>query len=377
MGTLRGKMDTMGNLSRLLLLFLASGSVAVAQNDYPPADPNAQPQYDPNAQPQYDPNAQPQYDPNAQPPQQQYPQQGYQQQQPQQQYPQQGYQQQPADPYGQPQYEQQPQQTEYAFMGAHPIPYDQGGGYCYQNMARTIIPMRRSISICFVNRADIITSSAIRPISDIRSSSGDITEITHSGERRRRLLLHQLGSSSRLCAGSSYYNYVGGYYVYNGPWDPLYWRYRDRYFGYYGGYYRNNYSGGRYWTVRPPAIYRPSYRVGAPGMRVVVGPGRGVVVGAPPVRAGVVVGAPVRAGVVVGAPPVRAGVVVAPARPYVAPARPYGYGAPPARVVTPPPARYAPPARVVRAAARPSLYAAAARGLGASRPPPLVKHVLF
>src|SRR5205814_9672872 len=41
------------------------------------------------------------------------------------------------DPYAQQQdpYAQQPQQYEYAYMGAHPIPYDQGGGYCYQNVA--------------------------------------------------------------------------------------------------------------------------------------------------------------------------------------------------------------------------------------------------
>jgi hypothetical protein len=333
----------MGTPSRLLLLFLTSGGVAAAQQDpYAQGDPNAQ--YDPNAQPQYDPNAQqPQYDPNAQP--QQYPPQQYPQQQyPQQQYPQQGYQQdpyaqQPADPYGQPQYEQQ---YEYAYMGAHPIPYDQGGGYCYQTVAHyhPYAPFDQYL---------------FRESGGYHYFVGDPSDFGYTQQLWGYNGNHPIPASwgGGYCyitwghrhpyppPSTVYFNLVGGFYVYNGPWDPYYWRWRDRYFGYYGGYYRNNYYGGRYWTVRPPAIYRSTLRVGAPGVRV-MGPRPGVVVGAPPARP-YGYGGPVRT---YGAPPAR--VVTPPPR--------RAYGAPPARVVAPPPARpYTPAPHIVAPpAARPA-----------------------
>jgi hypothetical protein len=229
-------------------------------------------------------------------------------------------------------------------MGAHPVPYDQGGGYCYQNVAHyhPYAPFdqylfRESGGYWYFvgDPADFGYSQQLWGYNGnhpIPASWGGGYCYINWGHR------HPYAPPS-----SMYYNYVGGYYVYNGPWDPLYWRWRDRYSGYYGNYYRNNYYGGRYWTVRPPHVYRPSFTVGAPGVRVV--PGRpGVVVGPPPARGGVVVGAPPARpygapGVRVVTPPPARGYAPAPARPVV-PARPYTPPPPrPARTVAPPPAR--------------------------------------
>ncbi|MGZ3407420.1 MAG: hypothetical protein ACXVAN_13320, partial [Polyangia bacterium] len=140
------------------------------------------------------------------------------------------------------------------------------------------------------------------------------------------------------------FNFVGGYYVYGGPWDPWYWRMRPHYSAYYGGYYRHSYYGGIYWRTRPAPIYRPRIVVGAPGVyrpgATVIAPvgGRVHVIGAPR-PGGVFVGAPrpyapgprPGGGVVVGAPRPYApgphpggGVVVGAPRPYAPGPRPGG-----------------------------------------------------
>ena len=121
------------------------------------------------------------------------------------------------------------------------------------------------------------------------------------------------------------FSFIGGYYSYVGVWDPAYYTYRDRWHSYFGGYYRNNYYGGRYWTVRPRPIYRPSYSWGAHGVyrggQTVYAPGgRSVYVSAPYGRAGYVNGPGRPASV---SPPGRGGGYVAP------PNRGGGYVSPP------------------------------------------------
>jgi hypothetical protein len=295
-------MDTMGNLSRLLLLFgLLFSLPAVAQQyeeqNYPPADPYAQ-------QPQVQIQVQ-------------------------------------ADPYAaQPEY----QQYEYAYMGAHPQPYDMGGGYCYQNTAH-------------YHEYPPFDQYLFRESGGYWYFVGDPADFGYSMQMwgyngNHPIPLAYGGGYCYINWGhrhpysppsSVYFSFVGGYYSYNGPWDPLYWRWRDRYHGYYGNYYRNNYYGGRYYTVRPPHVYRPSFSVGAPGVRVVAPPpgrthhgGGGVVVGAPPPRSGVTVGPPAR--VYSPQPPAR---VYTPPPVHVAPPR--VYAPPPARVYTPPPVHVSPP----------------------------------
>jgi hypothetical protein len=289
----------------------------------------------------------------------------------------------PPDPNAYPPPEQVAQVPQYGYMGPHPIPYEAGQGFCYQQGAH------------FHEYAPF-DQYLFREQGGWFYFVGDVGDFGYAQQMWGYRGHHPipLGYGGGYCfidwphrhhyppAVGVTYNFVGGYYVYGGPWDPWYWRWRSHYVGYYGGYYRTSYYGGIYWRTRPAPIYRPSIVVGAPGYyrpgAVVVAPGRGrVVVGAPApgYRPGVVVGAPRPGGVVVGAPrpgyapgPRPGGVVVGAPRPGYAPAprpgggvvvgapRPAGGYAPAPRAVgAPPPAAHygggggghvsAPPAR--------------------------------
>jgi hypothetical protein len=274
----------------------------------------------------------------------------------------------PPDPNAYPPQEQVAQVPQYGYMGPHPIPYEAGQGYCYQQGAH------------FHEYAPF-DENLFREQGGWFYFVGDAGDFGYS----QQMWGYQGNHPIPAAYGGGYcfidwphrhhyappagvaYNFVGGYYVYGGPWDPWYWRMRPRYQAYYGGYYRHSYYGGIYWRTRPAPVYRPRIVVGAPGYyrpgAVVVAPGRGrVVVGAPhpgygPRPGGVVVGAPRPGyaphpgGVVVGAPrPGYAphpggGVVVGAPRPGYAPGPrvvgappPAHYGGPPARVSAPPPA---------------------------------------
>jgi hypothetical protein len=293
--------------------------VPAAQQGYPQAQQPGYPQ-----QPYQDPNMPPP-DPNAYP-------------------------QQPG--YSQPGYPQQPDAPQYGYFGPHPMPYDAGSGFCYEQGAH-------------FHPYPPFDKYLFRESGGWFYFVGDVGDFGYSGQAWGYSGNHPIP----LAYGGGYcyinwphrhhypppvgvsYSFVGGYYVYGGPWDPLYWRYRDYYWywGYYGGYYRSNYYGGRYYVVRPPAIYRPSVVVGAPGVYrpgvVVAAPGGGrVVVATPRVGVGVRVGAP--------APAVGVGVRVG------APAPAVGAGV---RVGAPPPAAYrAPAAAPVYRAPAPAYRAAPA-----------------
>jgi hypothetical protein len=267
------------------------------------------------------------------------------------------------------------QAPQYGYMGPHPIPYEAGQGFCYQQGPHfhEYAPFDQYLFreqggwFYFVgDAADFGYSMQMwgynghHPIPAAYGGGWCFIDWPHR---------HHYAPPPAVA-----FNFVGGYYVYGGPYDPWYWRWRSHYVGYYGGYYRRSYYGGVYWRVRPAPVYRPHIVVGAPGYyrpgAVVVAPGGARVHVGPPMRAGVVVGAPrpmgPRPGVVVGAPGPRAGVVVGAPRPYApaprggvvvgapaphgyAPARPVGAPhpmAPAPRVVAPPraaPARVAAP----------------------------------
>jgi hypothetical protein len=229
----------------------------------------------------------------------------------------------PPDPNAYPQ-EQQPvaQVPQYGYMGPHPIPYEAGQGYCYEQGAHfhEYAPFDQNL---------------------FREQGGWFYFVGDAGDfgYAQQLWGYQGNHPIPASYGGGYcfidwphrhhyrpavgmqFNFVGGYYVYGGPWDPWYWRMRPRYASYYSGYYRQSYYGGIYWRTRPAPIYRPSIVVGAPGYyrpgAVVVAPGRGRVVVGAPRAGGVYVGAPRPGGVVVGAP-----------RPYVRPGGGAYVGAP-------------------------------------------------
>jgi len=253
---------------------------------------------------------------------------------------------------------------QYGYMGPHPIPYEAGQGYCYQQGAHfhEYAPFDQNL---------------------FRESGGWFYFVGDPGDfgYAQQMWGYQGNHPIPAAYGGGYcfidwphrhhyappaglaFNFVNGYYAYSGPWDPWYWRMRPHYVGYYRDYYRHSYYGGIYWRTRPAPIYRPRVVVGAPGVyrpgAVVVAPGRGrVVVGAP--RPGVVVGAP--RPYVPGpryAPGPRAGVVVGAPRPYAP--------APHAGVVVGAPRPYA-PAPGPRVVGAPHPYAPGPRAVGAPRP---------
>jgi hypothetical protein len=261
----------------------------------------------------------------------------------------------PPDPRAYQEQQQQPyveQQQAYGYMGAHPVPYEAGQGFCYQGGAHfhEYPPFDQNL---------------------FRESGGWFYFVGDAGDfgYQQQMWGYQGHHPIPASYGGGYcfidwghrhhyapppsvaFNFVGGYYVYGGPWDPWYWRWRPHYTSYYGGYYRRSYYGGIYWRTRPAPIYRPRVVIGAPGVyrpgATVIAPGGGRihVVGAPrPYAPGPhVVGAPrpyAPAPHVVGAPrPYSSGpTVVAPPR-AIAPA-PRAFSSPaPARVA---PAHVAP-----------------------------------
>ena len=253
----------------------------------------------------------------------------------------------PPDPnaYPPPQPEYAAQQ--YGYMGPHPVPYDAGQGFCYEQGPH-------------FHEYPPFDQNLFREQGGWFYFVGDPADFGYS----QQMWGYQGNHPIPAAYGGGYcfidwphrhwypppanlaFNFVGGYYAYNGPWDPWYWRWRPHYQAYYGGYYRHSYYGGRYWRTRPAPIYRARIAVGAPGVyrrgAVVVAPGRGrIVVGAPrpyaPGRPGVGRGyAPGGPGVPVRrrgraaayAPgPRPGGVVVGAPRPYAPGPRPGG-GAP-------------------------------------------------
>jgi hypothetical protein len=267
--------------------------------------------------------------------QQQYQQQQYQQQQYQDQQ-QQQYQQPPDSQYPPPDPNAYAQQApQYGYMGAHPIPYDVGSGFCYERGAHfhSYAPFDKYL---------------------FREYGGWFYFVGDAGDfgYAQQLWGYNGHHPIPLAYGGGYcfigwphrhhypppygtiYNLVSGYYVYGGPWDPWYWRWRPYYTGYFGGYYRTSYFGGSYWRVRPPPVYRPTLVIGAPGYyragAVAVVPGGArvyVSAPAPAYRGGPVPATAVSRGVPI---PANRVVTAAPAARVATPGAPVGYrpGAP-------------------------------------------------
>jgi hypothetical protein len=238
-----------------------------------------------------------------------------------------------------------PPPAQYGFVGLHPIPYEAGSGICYQQGAHfhAYAPFDQ-----YLFRE---SGGYFYFVGDLGDFGYTSTSWNYNGNHPipagygSGYCYMDWGHRHHYAPPPGYaFNYVGGYYVYGGGWDPSYYTYRDRYRGYYGGYYRNNYYGGRYWSVRPSHIYRPSFSVGMPGVygggSVTITPPRPAYVAPPPTYV---------------APPRPA--YVAPPPTYVAPPRPT-YVAPPAPTyVAPRPAYVAPPRPAYVAPPRPAYVA--------------------
>ena len=85
-------------------------------------------------------------------------------------------------------------------------------------------------------------------------------------------------------AWGSYFAVTDGWYLYNGPFSPWYWSYRDR----YADYFRNVYPNRRITVARPPTVTHPPPRQPPPrvGQAAFAGPIQRMRTPAAPARAG-------------------------------------------------------------------------------------------
>ena len=308
---------------------------------------------------------------NGDPQQQQMPPQGYEQQQA----PPQGYDQQQPPPQaveaGQP---VDPSQYSVGYFGPHPLPYEQGNGFCYTEGAHTheYAPfdehLFRQANGYYYFVGDPVDFGWNRTVYWFNGNHP--IPLAYGGGYCYITWPHR---HSYEPGGISGFSFVGGYWAFNGPWPSDYWYYRSYYWGYYGGYYRNWYYGNRYYSLRPTAAYRVGapYRVAAPAGRSFVG------VAAPRAYApaGMTrVGAPGYNGVhsTIGAP--RPAAIGAPRPMAVGAPGAYGhpgYAAPsPARPTYTAAPRYAPPSGFRSPAAAPSYHPAPSSSSFHSSPSP-------
>src|SRR5262249_19650141 len=135
--------------------------------------------------------------------------------------------------------------AQYGYMGFHPIPYDAGSGFCYQQGAH-------------FHEYPPFDQYLFREQGGWVYFVGDVRDFGYAQQMWGYNGHHPIP----LAYGGGYcfidwphrhhyapvagmpFNFVGGYYVYAGPWDPWYWRWRSHYVSYYGGYYRRSYYGG-------------------------------------------------------------------------------------------------------------------------------------
>lgn len=233
----------------------------------------------------------------------------------------------------------------YTYGGIHPIPYEYGSGFCMIQGPHTH-PYAPFDAYLF------------RQSNGVFHFVGDPADFGYAGPiywfRGNHPIPYEYGGGYCFISwphrhfyppAGPYYRFSGGYYIYQGPWEPDYYQNRDYYWGYYHNYYRTYYYGNRYYSLRPAPIYRgtvvpapaPGYRF---GVRTYVPPPRGYAPAPAPggiYRPGVVVSPPAPGYRPVPAP---APVVPAPAptyrpAPYVpapavpAPAPTYRPGVPP------------------------------------------------
>ncbi len=159
----------------------------------------------------------------------------------------------------------------FAYFGQHPVPYDQGGGFCahtgahehpYPVFDRNLFRMANGMAYFVGDPADF----GYQDQSYVYRTDHPI-EATYGGGFCYMNWMHR-----HLFAPIALpFNWDGGAYVYAGAYAPAYYVDRPYYANYFNGYYRQYYLGGNYYYRRPAPIYggwgwhRPVY--GNPGYR--------------------------------------------------------------------------------------------------------------
>ena len=158
-----------------------------------------------------------------------------------------------------------PQESLFSYAGPHPLPYDQGGGFCNEQGPHQ-------------HPFPVFDSHLFRQVNGLAYFVGDPADFGYAAGGYTYSGNHPLDGINgggycfmgwphhHLFAPTSVqYVMQGGAYVYNGAWDSDYYTQLALYQPYYTGYYRQWYLGNRYYSLRPPHAYmgwgwhRPSY----------------------------------------------------------------------------------------------------------------------
>lgn len=143
----------------------------------------------------------------------------------------------------------------FGYMGPHPLPYDQGGGFCNeQGPHQHAYPVFDSHLFRLVNGYAYFVGD---PADFGYSAGGYLYSGNHPLDAMSGGGYCYMGWPHRHLFAPTSVQYVveNGAYVYNGPWTPDYYAQQAMYVGYFSGYYRNWYLGGRYYSLRPRPVY--------------------------------------------------------------------------------------------------------------------------
>ena len=147
------------------------------------------------------------------------------------------YQQPPQGMAQQPPQEMAQQPSQYGYGGAHPIPYQYGQGFCYQAGPH-------------YHEYPPFDQHLFQYSNGYWYFIGDVADFGYTQQMWGFAGNHPIPAAygGGYCfinwphrhpyppPSTVYYNLVGGYYSYIGPWDPWYYSHRAYWWGYYGGY---------------------------------------------------------------------------------------------------------------------------------------------
>ena len=148
-----------------------------------------------------------------------------------------------------------PQESLFSYAGPHPLPYDQGGGFCNEQGPHQ-------------HPFPVFDSHLFRQANGLAYFVGDPADFGYAAGGYTYSGNHPIdaGMGGGYCymgwphhhlfaPTSVQYVMQGGAYVYNGAWDADYYTQLALYQPYYSGYYRQWYLGGRYYSLRPQHAY--------------------------------------------------------------------------------------------------------------------------
>jgi hypothetical protein len=147
------------------------------------------------------------------------------------------------------------QPSTFGFFGGHPVPYDQGGGFCQYSGAHE-------------HPYPVFDTHLFRVVNGYAYFIGDPSDFGYQNQAYAYRADHPIDTSfgggfcymswahrHAFAPVSVGFSWDGGAYAYTGGWSPAYYADRPLYVNYYNSYYRNWYLNGGYYSRRPSPVY--------------------------------------------------------------------------------------------------------------------------